>query len=70
MSYVPGTKIEKPEVRLVGMDGNAFAIMGRCASALKRAGVPANVVTEYRERSMSGDYDNLLSVACEYCEVE
>ena len=29
---------EKPTVKLVGEDGNAFMIMGRVSKALKRAG--------------------------------
>ena len=70
MSNVPGTKIEKPVVELVGSDGNAYAIMGKVRRALKRAGVPDAVLKEYERKSKSGDYDNLLAVACEYAEVE
>ena len=68
--YVPGTEIEKPVVELVGHDGNAYAIMSKVQRALKRAGVPKNVIDEYLRDSRSGDYDHLLRVACEYAEVE
>jgi hypothetical protein len=64
--FVPGTDIEKPEVKLAGEDGNAFSIMGRVSNALKRAGVPKNVIDTYHRESTSGDYDNLLRVAMEY----
>jgi hypothetical protein len=67
---IPGTDIPKPEVELAGQDGNAFAIMGRCSKALKRAGAPKEVIDEYKSKSMSGDYDNLLRVAMEFCEVQ
>lgn len=56
-------------VKLIGNDGNAFAIMGQVTKALKRAG-HADLVDEYRKEAMSGDYDNLLRVTMEYVEVE
>ena len=60
----------RPEVDLVGRDGNAFAIMGRVASALEDAGCSREHVDAYYEDSKSGDYNNLLRVACEYAVVE
>ena len=51
------------KVRLVGEDGNAYAIMGRVSNALKRAGVPQEEVDAYFAESTSGDYDNLLRTA-------
>lgn len=50
-------------VQLVGMDGNAFAIMGAVSAALRRAGVPSEEIEQYHQESMSGDYDNLLATA-------
>jgi len=52
-------------VELVGQDGNAFAIMGTVTKAMRRAGVPASVVTEYMNEAMSGDYNHLLRVTME-----
>ena len=60
----------RPEVQLVGHDGNAYAIMGRVAKALKRAGCSREHVDAYYEESKSGDYNHLLRVACEYAVVE
>jgi hypothetical protein len=57
------------QVQLVGEDGNAFAIMGRVASALKSAGVPQSEIDEYYEESTSGDYDNLLRTAVKWVAV-
>jgi len=56
-------------VQLSGENGNAFAIMGRVAEALRQAGVSEDEITQYRDDSMSGDYDHLLQVAMEWVEV-
>ena len=59
-----GTQPKYPDVyvKLVGEDGNAFAIMGRVTKALKRAGATSEEITEFREQAMSGDYNHLLQV--------
>ena len=67
--FVPRTKIEKPVVKLVGSDGNAFAVMGKVARALRSAKVPPEVLKAYQNESMGGDYDNLLATAMRYAEV-
>jgi len=53
-------------VKLVGEDGNAYAIMGRVSQALENADVPAEKIKEYRTESMSGDYNHLLITAMEW----
>lgn len=62
-------KYPEIEVRLVGEDGNAFAIMGRVASALKDAGIPKEEIDAYYSESTSGDYDNLLRTAVKWVAV-
>lgn len=52
---------------LVGVDGNAFSVMGYTSKALKREGL-SNLVDEMYERATSGDYDNLLRVCMEYID--
>jgi hypothetical protein len=59
----------KPKVRLSGTDGNAWSIMGRVSDALRKAGASKEHLTKYQEESMSGDYANLLRVACKYADV-
>lgn len=56
-------------VRLVGLDGNAGAIMSRVSQALKRNGIPKEEIAKYREESISGDYNNLLMVAMKWVDV-
>jgi len=60
---------EKPEVKLVGADGNAFSVMGLVAKALKRAGADKEYVDKYMAEAMAGDYDHLLQVTIGYVEV-
>lgn len=62
-------KYPEVEVKLVGEDGNAFAIMGRVMAALKSAGVSKEEIDEYYKQSTSGDYDNLLRTATEWVSV-
>lgn len=59
---------KKPRVKLVGLDGNAFSIIGRVTKALKGAG-QTDLVEEFKEKAMNGDYNHLLVTAMEYCEV-
>lgn len=52
---------------LVGVDGNAFSIMGYTSKALKREGL-GNLVEEMREKATSGDYHNLIAVCDDYVD--
>ena len=60
--------IKHPEikVRLVGEDGNAFAIMGAVSKALRRAEIDP---TPYTDEAMSGDYDHLLQTTMHWVSV-
>lgn len=60
----------KPTVKLVGEDGNAFAIIGRCRKALKRAGATEEQLKEFSDDAMSGDYDHVIQTAMKWCDVE
>jgi len=64
MSRYPDVKVQ-----LIGKDGNAFMIMGAVSKELKRAGVSKEEIEQYREQSMSGDYDNLLRTAMDWVTV-
>ena len=56
------------KVKLVGTDGNAFAILGKVSGALKREGHP-DLAKEFMKEAMSGDYNNLLRTAMSYVEI-
>lgn len=53
---------------LVGVDGNAFAILGYTAKALKQSG-HAELVEDMRKRATNGDYENLIYVCSKYIEI-
>ena len=57
------------KVKLVGEDGNAFAILGRCRQALARAR-RLDLWEEFRKEATSSDYDHLLATVCDYFEVD
>jgi hypothetical protein len=65
----PNKPIPRPRVKLVGHDGNAFAVMGRVGEALRSAGASAETIRQYRLESVSGDYANVLAIAMKYCDV-
>jgi hypothetical protein len=58
----------KPEVQLVGTDGNAFAILGKVNKALKAAGMN-DEAKAFMAEATSGDYDHLLQTAMKYVDV-
>lgn len=68
------SEVKHPEVKvkLVGEDGNAFAILGRCRRAVAQAGLPSAVWDEFKKEAQSGDYDRLLATCMEYfsCDEE
>jgi hypothetical protein len=63
---MPKTSVK---VKLIGEDGNAFAIVGRVRQAMRRAGVSSVIIDEYTKEATSADYDNLLAVTMDYVEV-
>ena len=63
-------KVDKPVCKLVGSDGNVFAVIGAVCKALRRAGQP-DKAEEFSKRAMkSGSYDAVLQLCFEYVEVE
>lgn len=62
-------KKTKPKVKLVGADGNAFAILGKVSQALKKAGYSPEEVSEFQREAMSGDYNHLLQTAMKWADV-
>jgi hypothetical protein len=58
----------RPEVQLSGTNGNAFALIGTVARALRRAGNTREVVAAFRTEAMSSDY--VLQTCMAYAEVE
>ena len=65
-------EIRHPEitVKLVGNDGNAFAILGQVSKAMRKGGVLPEEVDKFMDDAMSGDYHHLLQTAMKWVNVE
>ena len=60
--------MEKPTVRLIGEDGNAFLILGRVSKALKQAGL-VKEAEEFMKEATAGDYAHLLATVGQYVNI-
>jgi hypothetical protein len=47
-------------VDLTNCDGNAYSILGKVRSRLKKAGIPENEIKAFSDEATSGNYDHLL----------
>jgi hypothetical protein len=56
-------------VKLIGEDGNAFAILDLVKKSLKKAGYQ-ELADEYFEEATKGDYNHLLRTTMDYVIVE
>ena len=63
-------KYPAAKVRLVGEDGNAFAILGRTKRALRGAGASPEEIAAFFREATAGDYDQLLGTVLRWVEVE
>ena len=60
----------KPVCKLVGKDGNVFAIISKVSKTLKQAGMKDNA-SEFTSRAMScRNYDEVLQLCFEYVDVQ
>jgi len=65
------------EVKLLGEDGNAFGIIGRCRRAIRNAArkgvlpksMAATISEEFTKEATEGDYDHLLQTVMKYFTV-
>ena len=59
----------KPECKLVGTDGNVFAIIGKVSGALKRAGY-RDKAEEFSNKAMDSEsYQAVLQLCFKYVDV-
>ena len=58
--------MERPKVKLVGEDGNAFSILGRCLGAARHAGWTKEECDTFQKEATTGDYDHLLQTVMKY----
>lgn len=48
-------------VKLIGTDGNAFALLGRVRQALRKGGYDKKFIKEFIDEAILGDYKHLLA---------
>lgn len=60
------------QVEMTGEDGNAFAILGRCKKALRKARIDddGNIWEAFHTEATSGDYDHLLQTVLSWFTVD
>lgn len=62
--------MEKPTIDLGNIDGNALSLIGTAVKGLKKAGYSQEDINKFKADAISGDYDHVLQVIFEWCEVE
>lgn len=63
------TKYPNVKVKLVGSNGNAFAVLGNVMKAMRKAKLTSEQIQEYQTEAMSGNYDHLLQTTMRYVDV-
>ena len=58
------------KVRLIGEHGNAFYILGKVCTALRRNDESKEFIDAFLDKAKSGDYYHLLATVMEVVEVE
>lgn len=53
---------------LVGVDGNAFSVMGYTANAMRKAGFSKEDIDKMHDEATSRDYNHLLYVCMDYVD--
>ena len=61
---------KRPKMKLAGMDGNIFSILGRATRLLRENGQPEQAKEMADRVYQSGDYHQALSIISEYVETE
>ena len=63
-------KYPRAKVRMVGADGNAFAVLGRTRRALQSAGASPDDVAAFLREATVGNYGQLLATVVRWVEAE
>ena len=61
---------KKVKLTLVGLDGNAFALIAAFRRAARRQGWPVDEIKAVTDEAMKGDYNHLLTTLMKYTEEE
>ncbi len=61
-------ELHKVKCKLVGIDGNAFSLMGHFAACARKCKWSKEDIDKVLKEAMSSDYDHLLITLASYCE--
>ena len=67
MSYV---KYPDITVKIIGVNGNAFCILGICTREMRRHKLSQSEIDSFMSEATSGNYDNLLCTVMNWFNVE
>ena len=59
--------MKKVNLQMVGLDGNAFAIMGAFQRQARREGWTKEEIHAVLDEARSGDYSHLISTIANHC---
>jgi hypothetical protein len=59
---------KKVKLQLVGLDGNAFSILGAFSGAARRQGWTREEIDAVTKEAMSSDYTHLLATIAKNCK--
>ena len=62
------TQIKKVKLNLVGLDGNAFSLMGAFTKQARREKWTPEEIKIVMDECQAGDYDHLLATLMKYCD--
>jgi hypothetical protein len=65
---MPQVVNKKVKLNLVGVDSNAFSILGTFNRAARRAGWSQVEITKVTDEATSSDYQHLLGTVLAHCE--
>lgn len=63
------SKYENVTVQLLGLDGNAFSILGRVMSAMRDEGIAQEEIDLFLKEATGGNYDELLATVAKWVNV-
>ena len=61
--------MSKPELKLIGEDGNVFVIIGKAVRVAKKVGWTEDEIKKFTAEMTSGDYNNALRVVQKHFDV-
>lgn len=64
-----GVRYPEIQVKLVGEDGNAMAILARVRRGMKNAKIPQVEIEKFTKEAMAGDYNHLLTTVMAWVKV-